>query len=117
MCYDDVLPSGLIEKKPRTLEAIQLVRSAIVTHEKFTILSTKSHPKPALLVGFVLNPIVDHRADGKHLIPLHLRANGAVLSHAINTFLTRERGSGDLVYIFENRTTADGANCLSRDLL
>lgn len=101
MCHYNELTSGLIEKKPRTLEAIQLVRSAIVTYEKFTILPTKAHPKPALLVGFVLNPIVDHRAYGKHLIPLHLRANGAVLSHAINTFLARECGSGDLVYIFE----------------
>ena len=66
---------------------------------------------------FVLNPIVDYCADGKHLIPLHLRANGAVLSHRINTFLTRERGSGDLVYIFEKWTAADGANCLFWDLL
>jgi hypothetical protein len=102
MCHDDVLTSGLMEKKPRALEAIQLVRSAIVTCKKFTVLPTKTHLKPHLLVGFVLNPIVDHRAYGKHLIPLHLRANGAVLSHAINTFLTRERESGDLVYIFEN---------------
>ena len=53
-------------------------------------------------MSFVLNPIVDHRAYGKHLIPLHLRANGAVLSHAINTLLDLERGSGDLVDIFEN---------------
>jgi len=53
-------------------------------------------------MSFVLNPIVDHRADGKHLIPLHLRANEAALSHAINTFLTRERRSGDLVYIIGN---------------
>jgi hypothetical protein len=102
MCHDDVLASGLIEKKPRTLKAVQLVRCTIVTYEKFTILPTKAHLKPALLVGFVLNPIVDHRAYGKHLIPLHLRANGAVLFHRIKTFLSRERGSGDLVYIFED---------------